>query len=214
MSIWETRKASSKLLFEEEDWAKDFISELFRIEDVFVDKFHTNGTTYSEVCGMLTLKGRNLSVILFEAILDGLSHVSMGLVREILEVTVWLEYLQQNPSSADQLSNSGFPTSGDLFIKIHADLQSIIKLFESDSKKWGFTKEAFYTPLDVNNHPWVKSQSHTSADLIIQLGLVVGLLLRLLNKSNDCLKTENCADEKLGDEINYLSRQALEAFFL
>jgi hypothetical protein len=122
MAVWDTRRVSLKMISQDESWSADFIARLFEILDTLIDRFQAIKTPYSQTCGLLALKGRNLCLILFDAIIDGLSHVSTGLVGEIMEMDLWMNYLLCDPSKAIELSTSGFPNSGELFNKIQGEL--------------------------------------------------------------------------------------------
>jgi hypothetical protein len=214
MAVWDTRRVSLKMISQDESWSADFIARLFEILDTLIDRFQAIKTPYSQTCGLLALKGRNLCLILFDAIIDGLSHVSTGLVSQIMEMNIWMDYLLSNPANAIELSASGFPNSGDLFNKIQCELNIQKKEFiEYKATEFGFTKKSLYFPLDKKNKPWVKTQVHKNLDLIIQLGLVVVLLLWLIRKCSECLKVENCIDEKLDEEVRSLNRRSMEYFF-
>ena len=212
MALWDTRRASLQMISQDLKWHADFIVKLFGILDTMIDRFQTIETPYAETCGMLALKGRNLCLVLFAAILDGLSHVSTGLVGEIMEMTVWMDYLFNNPSIAKELSILGFPRSGEVFYKIQIDLHTALETLEYKATDFGFTQESLYLPLDKNNQPWVKTQVHEKADLIKQLGLVAVLLIRIIQKCSDCLKVENSVDEQLDDEVATLFHRAATAF--
>jgi hypothetical protein len=214
MALWDTRRAALKMISQDESWVPDFIARLFEILDALINRFKEIKTPYAQTCGLLALKGRNLCLILFAAIIDGLSHVSTGLVGEILEMDLWMNYLVCNPSKAIEFSTSGFPNSGEVFNKIEGELYIQKNEFiEYKATDYGFTKKSLYFPLDKKNKPWVKTQIHRNRDLIIQLGLVVFLIMGLIRKCSECLKVENYVDEKLDEEIRSLDHRSMEYFF-
>jgi hypothetical protein len=94
LPLWKARTEALTFLRRERPAQIEVIEELFALADDCVDAYESQGDDlYCNVCGLTTLKAKNLALGMYSLTLDGLAQEAGALARPFIEYTELLSYL-------------------------------------------------------------------------------------------------------------------------
>src|ERR1700722_10778577 len=89
------------------------IDELFVLADDCIDAYESQeGDLYSTMCGLTTLKAKNLALGMYSLTLDGLAQESGALARPFIEYTELLTYFRVLPETVQDALAGELPSAG------------------------------------------------------------------------------------------------------
>lgn len=113
LSLWRTRTEAQTFLRRERPIQIEVIEQLFALADECLDAYEARTEDiYYTMCGLTTLKAKNLALGMYSVTLDGLAQEAGALARPFIEYTELLTYLRMVPEAvtealADELPNAG-----------------------------------------------------------------------------------------------------------
>jgi hypothetical protein len=101
LQIWRARTEALTFLRRERLAQVEVIEQLFGLADQCVDAYEAQSDDlYSRVCGLTTLKAKNLALGMYSLTLDGLAQEAGALARPFIEYAELLTYFRMLPEAA------------------------------------------------------------------------------------------------------------------
>ncbi|MDG2518088.1 hypothetical protein [Lysobacter soli] len=112
--LWRARaQALTHLSRDRPEYAK-IVEDLFALVDECIDAYErgARNSQYARVCGLTTLKAKNLGLGAYSLILDGLGQEAGALLRPFIEYTELLTYFKRYPDKVGEAENGSLPPAG------------------------------------------------------------------------------------------------------
>ena len=106
----------------------EMLEHLFGLADECIDAYEVQGDDlYSKVCGLTTLKAKNLALGMYSLTLDGLAQEAGALARPFIEYTELLTYFRMFPEGVTGALAGDLPSAGARAKKIEGIYQPFRK---------------------------------------------------------------------------------------
>lgn len=113
LPLWKARTEALTFLRRERPAQIGVIEELFAFADDCVDAYESQGDDlYCNVCGLTTLKAKNLALGMYSLTLDGLAQEAGALARPFIEYTELLSYFRMLPDAVNDALAGELPSAG------------------------------------------------------------------------------------------------------
>jgi hypothetical protein len=113
LPLWRARTESLTFLRRERTAQIDVIEQLFALADECVDAYESQShDLYSRVCGLTTLKAKNIALGMYSLSLDGLAQEAGALARPFIEYTELLTYFRLLPEAVTDALAGELPNAG------------------------------------------------------------------------------------------------------
>ncbi len=113
MPLWKARTEALTFLRRERLAQIEVIDDLFLLADECVDAYELQADDlYSIVCGLTTLKAKNLALGMYSLTLDGLAQEAGALARPFIEYTELLTYFRMLPEAVNDALRGDLPSAG------------------------------------------------------------------------------------------------------
>jgi len=113
LSLWRARTEALTFLRRERFAQIEVIEKLFALADECVDAYEAQADDlYSTVCGLTTLKAKNLAHGMYSLTLDGLAQEAGALARPFVEYTELLTYFRMAPKAVNDALAGELPSAG------------------------------------------------------------------------------------------------------
>jgi hypothetical protein len=113
LPLWKARTEALTFLRRERPVQIEVIEELFGLADECVDAYESQADDlYSNVCGLTTLKAKNLALGMYSLTLDGLAQEAGALARPFIEYTELLTYFRMVPEAVSDALSGELPSAG------------------------------------------------------------------------------------------------------
>jgi len=100
------------------------VEQLFGLADDCVDAYEAQAPDlYSTVCGLATLKAKNLAHGMYSLMLDGLAQEAGALARRFIEYTELLTYFRMVPDAVNEALSGELPSAGMRAKKIEGSIK-------------------------------------------------------------------------------------------
>jgi hypothetical protein len=144
MDLWKTRDKSLKILATEYHPHAGIIIDIFITINQCVELFNkmANDNTYSSVCGLTLVKGRNIAIGMYSLILDNLAQEAGALLRVLIEYTELLSYFRLYPNGVNEAINHRLPSAGNIAKKIGGEFKTIRDVLNEKSAHSSFSYES------------------------------------------------------------------------
>lgn len=111
--LWKARTAALTFLRHERPAQIEVIDELFALADDCVEAYEAQrDEPYYDICGLTTLKAKNLALGMYSLTLDGLAQEAGALARPFIEYTELLTYLRVVPEAVTEVLAGELPNAG------------------------------------------------------------------------------------------------------
>jgi hypothetical protein len=113
LPLWKARTEALTFLRRERSTQIEVIEQLFMLADDCVDAYESQeDDLYSVVCGLTTLKAKNLAHGMYSLTLDGLGQEAGALARPFVEYTELLTYFRMLPEAVNDALAGELPSAG------------------------------------------------------------------------------------------------------
>jgi hypothetical protein len=113
LPLWKARTEALTFLRRERPAQIEVIEKLFGLADACVDAYESQGDDlYCKVCGLTTLKAKNLALGMYSLTLDGLAQEAGALARPFIEFTELLSYFRMLPDATNDALAGELPSAG------------------------------------------------------------------------------------------------------
>jgi hypothetical protein len=111
--LWRARSDALTYLRRQRPSQIEAIERLFELADECIDAYESqSGDLYSRVCGLTTLKAKNLAFGIYSLTLDGLAQESGALARPFIEYAELLTYFRMLPEAVIDAITGELPNAG------------------------------------------------------------------------------------------------------
>jgi hypothetical protein len=111
--LWRARSDALTFLRRQRPSQIEAIELLFELADQCIDAYESqSGHLYSRVCGLTTLKAKNLAFGIYSLTLDGLAQESGALIRPFIEYAELLTYFRMLPEAVIDAMSGELPNAG------------------------------------------------------------------------------------------------------
>jgi len=112
-ALWRARTEALTFLRRERPAQIEVIQQLFTLADDCIDAYEVQADNpYSKVCGLTTLKAKNLAHGMYSLALDGLAQEAGALARPFIEYTELLTYFRMLPEAVNDALVGELPSAG------------------------------------------------------------------------------------------------------
>jgi hypothetical protein len=112
-ALWRARTEALTFLRRERAAQMEVIEQLFILADDCIDTYEASaGDAYSKVCGLTTLKAKNLALGMYSLSLDGLGQEAGALARPFIEYSELLTYFRMLPKAVNDALTGRLPSAG------------------------------------------------------------------------------------------------------
>jgi hypothetical protein len=113
LPLWKARTEALTFLRRERPEQIEVIEGLFGLADDCVDAYESQSDDlYSTVCGLTTLKAKNLAHGMYSLTLDGLGQEAGALARVFIEYAELLTYFRMVPEAVNDALSGELPSAG------------------------------------------------------------------------------------------------------
>jgi hypothetical protein len=124
LPLWRARTEALTFLRRKRPAQIEAIEQLFGLADECVDVLEAqSGDLYSRVCGLTTLKAKNLALGIYSLTLDGLAQEAGALMRPFIEYAELLTYFRLLPEAVNYALAGELPNPGTRAKKIEGMYQ-------------------------------------------------------------------------------------------
>jgi hypothetical protein len=111
--LWRARTEALTFLRRERPAQIEVVDQLFALADECVDAYESQShDLYSRVCGLTTLKAKNIALGMYSLSLDGLAQEAGALARPFIEYTELLTYFRLLPEAVTDALAGELPNAG------------------------------------------------------------------------------------------------------
>src|ERR1700722_13420154 len=112
-ALWKARTEALTFLRRERPAQIEVIEQLFVLADDCVEGYESQTEDlYSTLCGLTTLKAKNLALGMYSLTLDGLAQEAGALARVFIEYAELLTYLRMIPDAVTEALGGELPNAG------------------------------------------------------------------------------------------------------
>jgi hypothetical protein len=112
-ALWRARTEALTLLRRERSAQIEVIDQLFTLADDCIDAYEVQADDlYSKVCGLTTLKAKNLAHGMYSLTLDALAQEAGALARPFIEYAELLTYFRMLPEAVTDALTGELPSAG------------------------------------------------------------------------------------------------------
>lgn len=113
LPLWRARTEALTFLRRERAAQIEVVEQLFGLADECVDAYEMQSDDlYCRVCGLTTLKAKNLALGMYSLTLDGLAQEAGALARPFIEYTELLTYFRTLPEAVADALAGELPSAG------------------------------------------------------------------------------------------------------
>jgi hypothetical protein len=201
LPLWRARTEAQTFLRRERPAQIDAIGQLFALADECVKAYESQSNDlYSRVCGLTTLKAKNLALGIYSLTLDGLAQEAGALMRPFIEYAELLTYFRAFPEEASNALAGDLPTAGARAKKIGGVYQPFMEHLNEHAShsSYSFHSLAHLTDPETKNfkklqvmHPGVLERN--VGDFSVQFVLMLQESTLCLERSPDQSKIADLA---------------------
>jgi len=112
-ALWKARTEALTFLHRERPAQIEAVEQLFGLADACIDAYEAQADDlYSKVCGLTTLKAKNLAVGMYSLTLGGLAQEAGSLARPFIEYAELLTYFRMVPEAVTDALAGELPNAG------------------------------------------------------------------------------------------------------
>ena len=170
-------------------------------------------SSFVRACGLTLTKARNTALGLYSLSLDALGQEAGALLRPLIEQYELLVFLRQDPSRVQLILDDKLPSAGERAKAIHGEFKDLRSYLSENSSHFGFTYESLKHLLPGHEEGWRVIQPFSEHALKVNLGVLFGVLTRLLDEASNCLKEAGVAEyEDLATVASIYREKGLTVF--
>jgi hypothetical protein len=193
LPLWRARTEALTFLRRERPAQIEVIEQLFRLADECVDAYETqSGDLYSRVCGLTTLKAKNLALGMYSLTLDGLAQEAGALARPFIEYAELLTYFRMLPEAVSNALAGELPNAGTRAKKIGGVYQRFREHLNQQASHSSYSSHSLAHLTDPATKHFRKLQvTHPAVlernvgDFAVQFVLMLQESIRCLERSPD-----------------------------
>jgi hypothetical protein len=143
LPLWKARTEALTFLRRKRPAQIEAIEELFGLADECVDAYESQtDDLYSTVCGLTTLKAKNLALAMYSLTLDGLGQEAGALARPFIEYAELLTYFRMVPEAVNDALSGELPGAGMRAKKIEGIYQPFRKHLNEHASHSSYSSHA------------------------------------------------------------------------
>jgi len=191
MDLWDSRHKAEAALQSTLATHRALLAEGFELLDGAIDAFRDRRSDgpFFRVCGLTLTKARNTALGLYSLSLDALGQEAGALLRLLIEHYELLVYLRKDPSRVQQILDEKLPSAGNRAKAIEGEFHSLRSYLSENASHFGFTPDSMKHLLPTHEEGWRVIQPYTEHALKVNIGVLFGVLTRLLEEASNCLQT-------------------------
>jgi hypothetical protein len=121
-----------------------------------------------------------------------------ALLRLLIEQYELLVFVRQDPSRVKLVLDEKLPSPGERAKVIQGDFQDLRSYLNENASHFGFTYESLKHLLPGSEDGWRVIQPYNEHALMINLGVLFGILTRILEESANCFQVAGIQDHYEG----------------
>ena len=190
MNLWQSRDQANAALNSTLATHKVLLEEGFALLDRAIDAFRErrSDSPFNRVCGLTLTKARNTALGLYSLCLDALGQEAGALLRLLIEQYELLVYVRQDPSRVQLILDEKLPPPSERAKAIQGEFQDLRSHLNENASHFGFTYESLKHLLPGSEDGWRVAQPYNEYALIVNLGVLFGVLTHLLVEASNCLQ--------------------------
>ena len=188
------------------------IYEGFELIDEIIQLLYdpAHPTSFSTICGLVLLKGRNLSHGMFSLALDGLAQESGALLRPTIECFELLEYFRKDPKRIEQAIEDRLPKAGQIAKEINGNLKKLRDYLNKNASHFSLTPGAMLHLINWRNGNVKLKQPYVESVLRKNLETLFLILLLLSSEAAKCLNSHEYLPRPILDRFNRWRKSGLK----
>ncbi len=200
MDLWQSRNQANAALGSTLASQQALLAEGFEVLDGAIDVFRErrSESPFNRVCGLTLTKARNTALGLYSLSLDSLGQEAGALLRPLIEQYELLVYVRQDPSRVKLVLDEKLPSPGERAKVIQGNFQDLRAYLNENASHFEFTYESLKHLLPGSEEGWRVIQPYNEHALMINLGVLFGILTRILEESANCLQAAGIQDHYEG----------------
>ena len=210
--MWNTRKKAIEALDSVLKHKAHLIYEGFELIDEMVQMLYDPSipTSFLTICGLVLLKGRNLSQGMFSLALDGLAQESGALLRPTIECFELLEYFRKDPKRIEEAIENKLPSAGIIAKKIKGSLKALRDHLNKNASHFSLTPGAMLHLINWRNGNVKLKQPYVESVLRRNLETLFLILLLLSSEAAKCLNSHEYLPRPILDRFNRWRKSGLK----
>jgi len=211
--MWNTtREESLKALNTTLKDEGDLIYEGFEIIEEIAQKLSgiSDSSSFSRVCGLVLIKGRNLCQGLFGLALEGLAQESGALLRPTIECFELLEYFYQDPKRIEKALKGKLPSAGEIAQKIKGKFKDLRNHLNVHASHLSIAPESMVHLINWNEGSFKIKQVYSESVLKTNLSTLFCFLFFLCTSAAKCLDECNLLSDTIVHRINKWRQKGLQ----
>jgi hypothetical protein len=190
MDLWQSRHQAEAALNSTLANHRALLAEGFELLDGAIDVFRErrSESSFIRICGLILTKARNTALGLYSLSLDGLGQEAGAMLRPLIEQYELLEYIRQEPSRVKLILDEKLPPAGERAKAIQGDFQNLRSYLNENASHFGFTYESMKHLLPGSEEGWRVIQPYSEHALKVNLGVLFGILTRILVEASNCFR--------------------------
>ena len=196
MDLWQSRNQANAALNSTFANQRALLAEGFELLDGAIDVFRErrSESPFNRVCGLTLTKARNTALGLYSLSLDALGQEAGALLRLLIEQYELLIYVRQDPSRVKLVLDEQLPSPGERAKAIQGDFQDLRSYLNKNASHFGFTYESLKHLLPGSEDGWRIIQPYSEYALRTNLGVLFGILTRILEEAANCFQVAGIQD--------------------
>lgn len=180
------------------------IYEAFGLIDEMIEMFRASPppTEFSMICGLVLLKGRNLTQSMFSLALDGLAQEAGALLRPAIECIELLTYFRQDPQSIEEAIEDRLPQAGQIGKRIQGNFKDLRNHLNRHASHFSLTPESMLHLIDWRDGGWKVIQPYNEGVLRVNMCTLFAALVLLSFEAASCLSVCGRLPESMVDRLN------------
>jgi hypothetical protein len=195
MDHWGTRRQSLSWLENDLTSERDYIDSGFLMLDECLTNFDqtsekekaTLNGRFARLCGVTTVKGRNLLLACYSLQLDSLGQEAGAVLRPLIEVVELLNYFRDDPNRVDKVIGGELPRAGEIAKAVSGKFKFLRDHLNEEASHFRFGFYSIVHLVDKNTLNLKPVQTHSPETFRRNLSTLAAFETFLLLESIGCL---------------------------